>query len=64
MAKTTACKSYSRHEQYRGSCRVRFFKNVFAFVGHAVTVCLIFVGLLALLRLIMQYTEHVDFPTV
>jgi len=61
MNKMTSNKSSARHEQYRGSCCARFFRNIVAFVGHAISVCLIFVALLALLRLIMQKTEHVDF---
>ena len=59
MSSMTRHESSSRHEHNRGASCARTFDNIVIFVGHALVVCLIFVDVLALRRLIVQpRTEH------
>ena len=54
MHSISSRKSTARHEQYRGAFCARTFNNVAVFVRHAFVVCLIFIDVLALRRLIVQ----------
>ena len=65
MTSMTRHESSSRHEHNRGASCARFFNNVAVSVGHTLDVCLIFIDVLALLRLIrLQRTEPVGCPAV
>ena len=54
MFSTSTHKSNMRNNSSRGDFCARTFDNIVIFVGHALVVCLIFVDVLALRRLIVQ----------